>query len=81
MIHFQIAKNVASDVAGKLCESVAAKLEGKVMGTFQVLNSTKMNILNLNTGLLVISRVTSISVVSVFLITTQMLTITRKNDT
>jgi hypothetical protein len=55
MIHFQIAKNVASDVAGKLCESVAAKLEGKVMGTFQVLNSTKMNILNLNTGLLVAS--------------------------
>ena len=34
--HLQIAKNVASDVAGKLCESVAAKLEGRVMGTFQV---------------------------------------------
>ena len=27
-----IGKNVASDVAGKLCESVAAKLEGKVLG-------------------------------------------------
>jgi signal recognition particle receptor subunit alpha len=31
-----ISKNVASDVAVKLCESVAAKLEGKVMGTFSV---------------------------------------------
>jgi signal recognition particle receptor subunit alpha len=31
-----IAKNVAADVAAKLCESVAHKLEGKVMGTFQV---------------------------------------------
>lgn len=26
-----IAKNVASDIASKLCESVAAKLEGKVI--------------------------------------------------
>lgn len=28
-----IAKNVASDIAIKLCDSVAAKLEGKVLGT------------------------------------------------
>lgn len=27
-----IAKNVASDIAAKLCDSVAAKLEGKVLG-------------------------------------------------
>lgn len=27
-------KNVASDIAVKLCDSVAAKLEGKVLGTF-----------------------------------------------
>ncbi|XP_066257079.1 signal recognition particle receptor subunit alpha homolog [Euwallacea similis] len=29
-----IAKNVASDIAIKLCDSVATKLEGKVLGTF-----------------------------------------------
>ncbi|XP_014289185.1 signal recognition particle receptor subunit alpha homolog [Halyomorpha halys] len=29
-----ITKNVASDIANKLCNSVAAKLEGKVLGTF-----------------------------------------------
>lgn len=29
-----IAKNVASDIAVKLCDSVATKLEGKVLGTF-----------------------------------------------
>lgn len=28
------AKNVASDIATKLCDSVAAKLEGRVLGTF-----------------------------------------------
>lgn len=28
-----IGKNVASDVANKLCQSVASKLEGKVLGT------------------------------------------------
>lgn len=28
------AKNVAADIALQLCESVASKLEGKVMGTF-----------------------------------------------
>lgn len=28
------AKNVAADIAVQLCESVANKLEGKVMGTF-----------------------------------------------
>ena len=27
-----IGKNVASDVANKLCQSVASKLEGKVLG-------------------------------------------------
>jgi len=35
-----IGKNVASDVAGKLCESVAAKLEGKVLGTFSTVHRT-----------------------------------------
>lgn len=29
-----VGKNVAADIASKLCESVAKKLEGKVMGTF-----------------------------------------------
>lgn len=29
-----IGKNVAADIAVKLCDSVAAKLEGKVLGTF-----------------------------------------------
>lgn len=29
-----LAKNVAADIAVQLCESVANKLEGKVMGTF-----------------------------------------------
>ncbi|XP_053479185.1 signal recognition particle receptor subunit alpha isoform X3 [Ictalurus furcatus] len=29
-----IAKNVAADIASQLCDSVARKLEGKVMGTF-----------------------------------------------
>ena len=28
------AKNVAADIAEKLCASVASKLEGKVLGTF-----------------------------------------------
>lgn len=35
-----IAKNVATDVAQKLCDSVAAKLEGKVLGTFGRVAST-----------------------------------------
>jgi signal recognition particle receptor subunit alpha len=35
-----ISKNVASEVAVKLCDSVAAKLEGKVLGTFQSVSST-----------------------------------------
>ncbi|XP_013772842.1 signal recognition particle receptor subunit alpha homolog [Limulus polyphemus] len=35
-----IAKNVASDIAGKLCESVASRLEGKVLGTFTGVAST-----------------------------------------
>ncbi|XP_055912514.1 signal recognition particle receptor subunit alpha homolog [Eupeodes corollae] len=30
-----ISKNVASDIAQKLCDSVASKLEGKVLGTFE----------------------------------------------
>ena len=29
-----IGKNVASDIVDKLCQSVAAKLDGKVIGTF-----------------------------------------------
>ncbi|XP_067909897.1 signal recognition particle receptor subunit alpha isoform X1 [Heterodontus francisci] len=35
-----IAKNVAADIAVQLCESVARKLEGKVMGTFSTVTST-----------------------------------------
>jgi len=35
-----IDKNVASEVANKLCESVAMKLEGSVCGTFQSVQST-----------------------------------------
>uniref|UniRef100_A0A4W3GWR1 SRP receptor subunit alpha n=1 Tax=Callorhinchus milii TaxID=7868 RepID=A0A4W3GWR1_CALMI len=35
-----IAKNVAADIAVQLCESVAKKLEGKVMGTFSTVTST-----------------------------------------
>uniref|UniRef100_A0A8B9TCW4 SRP receptor subunit alpha n=1 Tax=Anas platyrhynchos TaxID=8839 RepID=A0A8B9TCW4_ANAPL len=35
-----IAKNVAAEIAVQLCESVAKKLEGKVMGTFTTVTST-----------------------------------------
>lgn len=35
-----IGKNVASDIAYKLCDSVAAKLEGKVLGTFETIAAT-----------------------------------------
>ncbi|XP_053547514.1 signal recognition particle receptor subunit alpha [Bombina bombina] len=34
-----IAKNVAADIAVQLCDSVAKKLEGKVMGTFSTVTS------------------------------------------
>lgn len=40
-----IAKNVASDIAIKLCESVATKLEGKVLGTFDSVATTVKNTL------------------------------------
>lgn len=40
-----IAKNVAADIAIKLCDSVAAKLEGKVLGTFDSIASTVKNTL------------------------------------
>uniref|UniRef100_A0A1B6IS61 SRP54-type proteins GTP-binding domain-containing protein n=1 Tax=Homalodisca liturata TaxID=320908 RepID=A0A1B6IS61_9HEMI len=40
-----IAKNVASDISMKLCDSVAAKLEGKVIGTFETIASTVKNTL------------------------------------
>ncbi|TKC41132.1 hypothetical protein EI555_008883, partial [Monodon monoceros] len=42
-----IAKNVAADIAVQLCESVANKLEGKVMGTFstQALQESLVQIL------------------------------------
>ncbi|KAJ8912650.1 hypothetical protein NQ315_012726 [Exocentrus adspersus] len=40
-----IAKNVAADIAVKLCDSVAAKLEGKVLGTFDSVASTVRNTL------------------------------------
>ncbi|KAJ7333098.1 hypothetical protein OS493_018273 [Desmophyllum pertusum] len=35
-----IAKNVAADISSKLCDSVATKLEGKVLGTFSGITST-----------------------------------------
>ncbi|XP_046383238.1 signal recognition particle receptor subunit alpha homolog isoform X2 [Ischnura elegans] len=35
-----ITKNVAADIAYKLCDSVSAKLEGKVLGTFESVAST-----------------------------------------
>lgn len=35
-----ITKNVAADIAVKLCDSVALKLEGKVLGTFESVTST-----------------------------------------
>lgn len=41
-----IAKNVASDISSKLCESVAAKLEGKILGTFDRITSTVEATLN-----------------------------------
>jgi len=40
-----ISKNVASDVSVKICDSVSKKLEGKVLGTFQTVNSTVKNAL------------------------------------
>ncbi|XP_028321238.1 signal recognition particle receptor subunit alpha isoform X2 [Gouania willdenowi] len=35
-----IAKNVAAEIASQLCDSVAKKMEGKVMGTFTTVAST-----------------------------------------
>lgn len=35
-----IGKNVAADISAKLCDSVAAKLEGKVLGTFSTTANT-----------------------------------------
>ncbi|XP_058058660.1 signal recognition particle receptor subunit alpha homolog [Anopheles bellator] len=35
-----IAKNVATDIAQQLCESVAVKLEGRVIGTFDTIAAT-----------------------------------------
>lgn len=34
-----IAKNVASDIAIKLCDSVATKLEGKVLGIMRFIDN------------------------------------------
>ena len=41
-----IGKNVATDIAAKLCESVAAKLEGRVLGTFDTIAATVKTTLN-----------------------------------
>lgn len=35
-----ISKNVASDISYKLCDSISAKLEGKVLGTFESVTTT-----------------------------------------
>lgn len=40
-----ISKNVAADIAQKLCESVGVKLEGKVLGTFDSITTTVKNTL------------------------------------
>lgn len=40
------AKNVAADISEKLCDSVAAKLEGKTLGTFGSIASTVKQTLN-----------------------------------
>ncbi|KAL9704956.1 hypothetical protein quinque_008474 [Culex quinquefasciatus] len=40
-----ISKNVATDISHKLCESVAVKLEGKVLGTFDTIAATVKNTL------------------------------------
>ncbi|XP_055593861.1 signal recognition particle receptor subunit alpha homolog [Uranotaenia lowii] len=40
-----ISKNVAADISQKLCESVAVKLEGKVLGTFDTIAATVKNTL------------------------------------
>ncbi|WAR04103.1 SRPRA-like protein [Mya arenaria] len=39
-------KNVASDIAQKLCDSVAVKLEGKTLGTFSSISTTVKTALN-----------------------------------
>lgn len=41
-----ISKNVANYIANELCDSVAAKLEGKVLGTFDTIASTVKAALN-----------------------------------
>ncbi|XP_069989025.1 signal recognition particle receptor subunit alpha homolog [Penaeus vannamei] len=40
-----IGKNVASEIATKLCQSVGKKLEGKVVGTFEGVSTTVRNTL------------------------------------
>lgn len=41
-----ISKNVATDIAQKLCDSVATRLEGKVLGTFETIAATVKSTLN-----------------------------------
>lgn len=41
-----ITKNVATDIAAKLCDSVGKKLEGKVLGTFDTIAATVKATLN-----------------------------------
>ncbi|XP_064595569.1 signal recognition particle receptor subunit alpha-like [Liolophura sinensis] len=41
-----IGKNVAAEIAQKLCDSVATKLEGRVLGTFSGISSTVKQTLN-----------------------------------
>lgn len=42
------AKNVAADIADKLCESVSTRLVGKVLGTFSSESLHYMNLLFLS---------------------------------
>lgn len=44
--NLHLGKNVAAEISEKLCQSVAAKLEGKILGTFTGVASTVKATLN-----------------------------------
>jgi len=46
MKYHLIGKNVAAEIAEKMCDSVSARLEGKVLGTFDTIASTVKQSLN-----------------------------------
>ncbi len=47
---FFTAKNVAADISEKLCDSVATKLEGKVLGTFSGKAAVALVVIRVATG-------------------------------